>query len=193
MAGEPEPALSAVSVANGGAVTVPQTPGPMYSELTSSGDITNVSVTLTGANAGDVIKVNGTTVTSGTAFIHDFKNDGATLTIVVSNPGAVDPTATANYTLTVYDGVQETKMSTIQHVGWFGARCISGDLDAYDGGLTLALGNFKPKFVISVQVSNGFTGYFDIPTGKLKVYKAPNTEANASELSTSKYSVILME
>ncbi len=191
MAGEPVPALATVTVTNGSAVTVAST---MYSKLTSSGDITNGSVTLTAANAGDLIKVNGTTVTSGTAFVHDFKNDGATLTIVVSNAEAADPTATANYTLTVYDGTQEINVATITNIGWFGARAISGDLDSYTaGGMPIALGSFKPKYVINIMISDGFTGYFDFANKKLKVYKAPNTEATANELSTATYSMILME
>lgn len=190
MAGEPVPALSAVAVTNGSAVVVAST---MYSKLTSSGDITDVSVTLTAANVGDVIKVNGVTVTSGTAFTHDFKA-GPTIAIVVSNAEAADPTATANYTLTVYDGVQEINVATITNIGWFGARAISGDLDSYTaGGMLIALGSFKPKYVINIMISDGFTGYFDFANKKLKVYKAPNTEATANDLSTATYSMILME
>lgn len=192
MAGEPVPALATVVVTNGAAVTVPGTPGPMYCKLGSTGDITNVTVTLTTANDTDTVTVNGAALTSLT-FSHNFKT-GPTVTIVVANAGAAEGTSPVTYTLTVYDGVQEVNVANIINIGWWPARRVTGDLDKYAaGGLYIPLGTFKPKFVVNVQITDGFVGYFDIASGKLKVYKSNKTEATEADLATAKYDMILME
>lgn len=177
--------LTAVSVANGSAIN--SITSSMSSTLTSSGDIHNVSVTLT-CDAGSSITVNGVAVTSATAFLHDF-SDARPLTIVVTQDASSN-----TYKLTVVDGILDSSVATIARVGWFAARCFTGDLDAYSaGGIALPLGNFKPRFVINVQVTDGFIGEYDIATQKLKVYSAAGTEASAGALGNSHFNVILME
>ena len=181
---DPTGVLTAVTVTNGSAIN--SITSAMSSTLTSSGNIKAVTVTLTAD--GGTIKVNNVAVTSGTAFIHDF-SDSKPITIKVT----LNDTTTT-YTLTVIDAIHTSKLGIIQRMGWFAARSISGDLDAYAaGGLTLPLGNFTPRFVINVQVSEGFIGEYDLETKKLKVYSAAGTEAQASALKTARYNVILME
>jgi len=183
---DPEPVgvLTAVSVSGG--ATIDSITSAMSCKL-NTGDITNVSVTLT-ADAGSTIKVDGKSVTSATAFVHDFQTK-PTISIKVTN-GSDNHT----YTLTVYDEIQEVKFSTVKNVGWFGARAISGDLDAYAaGGLAIPMGNFKPKYVINVQITSGYTGFFDVDTKKLIVYSAAGTEATAANIRAEKYSLLLME
>lgn len=180
---DPTGVLTAVSVANGSAIN--SITAAMSSTLTSAGNIKAVSVTLTAD--GGVIKVNNVTVTSGTAFLHDFSdNKPVTIKVTLND-------TTNTYTLTVIDGLLSAGFSTIERVGWFAARCVTGDLDAYTaGGIVLPLGSFKPKFVVNVQVTEGFIGVYDLEEQKLKVYSAAGTEANASALKTATFNVVLM-
>ena len=183
---DPEPVgvLTAVSVAGG--ATIDSITSAMSCKL-NTGDITKVSVTLT-ADAGSTIKVDNKAVTSATAFVHDFQKK-PTITIKVTN-GSDNNT----YTLTVYDELQEVKLATVKNMGWFGARAITGDLDAYTaGGISIPMGNFKPKYVINIQVTNGYTGFFDVNTKKLIIYSAAGTEATAANIRAEKYSLLLME
>lgn len=177
--------LTAVSVTNGSAIN--SITSAMSSTLTSSGDIKSVQITLT-CDDGSTIKVGNSTVTSGTAFLHDFsKNPKITIKVTQDS-------TTNTYTLTVIDGLQDATVSTVARVGWYAARCISGDLDAYTaGGMTLPIGNFTPRFVVNVQITEGYIGVYDLETKKLIVYSAAGTEASASALKTARYNVILME
>jgi len=177
--------LTAVTVA-GQSVAVSSS---MSKVLPYGTSLTSVSVVLT-ADSG-TITAGGQTVSSGTAFNVNFASASA-LSISIT-----DDLTTNNYTLTVTaaaaDEIQETSVGVITNVGWFAARCITGDLDAYTaGGLVIPMGNFDPKYVINIMITEGFTGEFDIATKKLKVYKA-GVEATKANLATATYSLILME
>jgi len=130
-----------------------------------------------------------TTITSGTAFSANLTSSG-----VITITATVDTAAT--YTLTItkgtFDDLQSVAIEDISNFGWSGARHISGDLDTYvSGGLAIPLGTFKPRFVINVMVTDGFVGYFDIASGKLKVYKS-GSEATVNQLKNSSYDMILL-
>ena len=183
---DPVGVLTAVSVTNGSAIN--SITSAMSSKLTSSGNITAVQVTLTtDTDAGTTMTVQGVAVTSGETFTHNFRTV-PTIAITVKNGST-----TNNYTLTVYDELQETNVSNIMNLGWWPARHVSGDLDTYTaGGLAIDLGLFYPKFVVNIMITDGFTGYFDVNTKKLKVYKG-QTEATKAELAAAKYDMILME
>ena len=80
----------------------------------------------------------------------------------------------------------------INKIGWIDSIVIEGVISEYaEGGIELDLGNSAPKYVISVMIDGGYTGYYDIETNKLKVYASAGTEA--SDISDVKYTVILME
>lgn len=185
-----DPLLSAVSVTNGSAIG--SVTSSMTSVLTSSGNIKAVTVTLT-VVAASKVKVNGADVpvTSTTAsFIHDFSNSKP-VTIVVTDSAGENP---ETYTLLVVDELQDMTMTTITKVGWFSAREFKGDLDAYTaGGVPITTGSFKPKHIVSIQITGGFWGEFDFENSKLKVYKAVGTEATKADLAAARFQMILME
>lgn len=170
-----------VTVASSMAITLPST---------TNMSAVSIKVTGTGTLTAAVGSNSPAEITSGTAFNADLSSSG-----VVHLTSTVD-TAT-EYTLTItkgtFDEIQETKMSSITNFGWSGARAFEGDLDAYAaGGLAIPLGTFKPKYIVNIQISGGFTGEFIISSGKLKVYKA-GVEATKAQLQTATYSMILME
>lgn len=176
-----EVAGRAVTVASSMAITLPSTTNMASVSIKVTG-----TGTLTAAVGGN----DPTTITSGTAFNANLSSSG-----VITLTSTVDTATT--YTLTVtkgsFDELQETSVTTMAKVGWFSARFVTGDLDAYAaGGITIPLGSFKPKYVVSVQISDGFTGEFIISSGKLKVYKV-GVEATKAQLQTATYSMILME
>lgn len=141
------------------------------------------------ADSGTII-AGGKAVSSGSAFKFNFNNSP------VMDISVKDGDVTNTYTLAVTvasDDAQATKMSTIRNVGWFAARYFEGDLDTYKaGGIVIPMGGFTPRYAISVQITGGFTGYFDVAQKKLMVYSAPGTEATASALSKAHYQMILM-
>lgn len=140
---------------------------------------------------GMKVFIDGKEVAFGTSMTHDFTKKPV---LVVK---FVDSGDTSQYTVFSFarlNMAHDVTMDTIKRVGWFAARCFEGDLDGYSaGGLALPLGGFRPRFVINVQVDNGYTGYYDLENNVLKVYASPNTEATANQLTTARYSVILME
>jgi len=161
----------------------------MSIELPSTANLASISVKLT-ADAGSTITFGGTTVTSGTAFTADFSGGAATIVVTQDE-------ASNTYTLTVtkgtWDDVQDVSGASITKVGWFSAKEFKGDLDTYaSGGITIPLGSFKPKYVVNIMITEGFTGEFIFSTGKLKVYKG-GSEATKAQLKTATYSMILME
>lgn len=184
-------ALTSVKV-NGTTVTVSDS---MAIELPSTTTMTAVPVILTAAE-GYGITFRGTAVTSGTSFNANF-SETSSATIVVT--ATADESDTKSYSLTVtkgtWDGVLESGVVQITKMGWFAAREFNGDLDTYAaGGLAVPLGSFKPKHVINIMITGGFTGEWDFTNKKLKVYKG-GSEATTAQLRTAeaKYTMILME
>lgn len=175
--------LTAVTVA-GTSVTVDDA---MTASL-AAGTAMPAVVVLT-ADSG-TITAGGKTVKSGVPFKMNF-NNSPVLNISVKDGDTVN-----EYTLAATvakNDILEMKMDCIRNVGWFAARYFEGDLDAYKaGGIILPMGKFKAKYTISVQITGGYVGYFDVAQNKLMVYKSAGTEATASDLATEHYQIILM-
>ena len=83
------------------------------------------------------------------------------------------------------------KEHNFRQMGWSNVKCVTGSLENYrSGGISLNLRSFSPRFVIGIQVDKGYTGYYDLESQKLKVYKGVNEEASADEYV--RFSVLLM-
>lgn len=184
--------LTGITV-NGTAIT--PIASSMSIELPSTANLASIPVVLTAAE-GCTVTFRGTAVTSGTSFNANFSEASSAAIVVTSS---AEPPVVEEYTVTVtqgsWDDVFESGMVTIARMGWFAAREFNGDLDTYTpGGIAVPLGSFRPKHVINVMVTGGFTGEWDVVDKKLKVYKA-GTEATQAQLKSAnaKFTMILME
>lgn len=93
--------------------------------------------------------------------------------------------------VTVRPDAAVCNVTTPNSAGWINTRNVYGNLSKYTkGGMTIELGRFRPKQVIGLQIDKGYTGYFDIETKKLKVYKACDTEATADDTVFYSFTVI---
>lgn len=130
----------------------------------------------------------GATVSPASAAATDFSAGPVTYTVT-----AEDGTTTKKYKVSVTVATDKTVVGVhnMRVPGWSNTRCVVGNLGAYAaGGIKLDLGNFKPKYVIGVQVDKGKIGYFDLNTMRLRVYTGAGTETTAD--ATCEFSVFLM-
>lgn len=141
------------------------------------------------ASLAPVIEIStGATVSPASAATTDFSAGPVTYTVT-----AEDGTTTKVYkaTVTVMPDATVLGVYTSRIPGWSNTRSVIGNLGNYvAGGITLNLGNFKPKGVIGLQVDKGNVGYFDLNTMTLKVYKSAGVEATADV--SVEFSVVLM-
>ena len=105
---------------------------------------------------------------------------------------AEDTTTTKTYTVVVIPDIGSASGLYKPRVpGWSAVRVISGDIDSYSqGGIDIGLGNFVPRFAISVMVDGPFTGFYDVGAKKLKIFDSSG-EASSVPVDT-KYVVVLM-
>ena len=120
-------------------------------------------------------------------------------TVSLSTPLSIKITAEDGKTTAVYTVFtkirEEKKVAQKEHqfrqMGWNNVICVTGSLESYtSGGISLNVRSISPRCVIGVQIDKGYTGFYDLETQKLKVYKGVNEEATADE--TVRYSVLLM-
>ncbi len=81
----------------------------------------------------------------------------------------------------------------IDRVGWINSAMVSGECKQEDyvmGGIALRL-DFKPDIVLGVQADNGYTGFFDITTQRLKLFMPDGTEG--VNVDIIKYTIVLMK
>lgn len=138
--------------------------------------------------AEGAVQVNGKNITSGApVHVNLVKNPRITIKVSEGNDSNTFYIQRVNY-------ANDVKVNTVKNIGWFGAKHYEGDLDGYTaGGILIPTKGFKAKYVVSLQVTDGFIGSFDLETSMLKVYKSGNAEASASDLTTVRYSMILMQ
>lgn len=122
--------------------------------------------------------------TSGTA--EDFTS-AVTYTVT-----AEDAETTQDYTVTVtVDDATVRSAVRFNKIGWFDVACITGEVGPYvAGGVGLDLG-FTPQAVLGLEISGGYTGYYNLATGKLLVYSAAGTEITG--ISPATFSIVLMK
>lgn len=152
---------------------------PLYTTDESGAEVGVLGLTVTASK--------GATSTPGTGALISYKNS-VRLSVV-----AADGQTNQAYTLTVkvLPDATPVGMHKFRQVGWSNLRYVTGNLGAYEtGGIPLALGNFKPKVVIGVQVDKGKIGFYDLNTNRLRVYNSAGTETSADE--TCEFTIVLM-